>query len=256
LARLYDESDEAVILKRLQTSKELAIKNNLSFREAYSTLYDKKTGKAPDFKVDEEVMLHAPWLQTSVKNRKFRHPFIGPFKIIRLDMEKKIAEVKRRKQKFVVNLERIKKYFRPNKVSKLSCRHSPLSADETSPKQSSLTSSKYSAPANAKQNTHSPMQQAKTHVSVRHKVMRTKATAALKEKGSFPSSPPIAMRTRLQTKTTTVSALKKCFACVLKEKEKAPTQNCSACSFYRQLEMPNSPQILKSKKSLTTKTRN
>jgi hypothetical protein len=238
LARLYDESDEAVILKRLQTSKELAIKNNLSFREAYSTLYDKKTGKAPDFKVDEEVLLHAPWLQTNIKNRKFQHPFIGPFKIIRLDMEKKIAEVKRRKQKFVVNLERIKKYFRPNKVSKFSCRHSPSSSEETSPK-SQLTSTKqpvHSAPVTATPITHTPdtPNPTRTRMTV-HKAKRAKATLTLhKEKGSSPSSPPIAARTRFQTKAAIVSAInsfKICFACVTKGRKKTPTQNCSACLY-------------------------
>jgi hypothetical protein len=268
LARLYDESDEAVILKRLQTSKDLAIKNNLSFREAYSTLYDKKTGKAPDFKVDEEVMLHAPWLQTSVKNRKFKHPFIGPFRIIRLDMEKKIAEIKRRKQKFVVNLERIKKYFRPDKHSKFSCRHSPLTAGETTMK-TPLTSSKYSAPTITEQNAHAQVFQAQPRVSARQKAsvraketvgregkrdspnsppiancqkasVRAKETVGREEKRDSPNSPPIAMRTRLKTKSMAIDALKQCFACVFKKKEKAPAKICSTCAFYRQLETPSS----------------
>jgi hypothetical protein len=114
LTRIYDESDEAVILRRLQRTKDFAIKNNITFRESYSKLHDRDAVMAPDFKIGQEVLLHAPWLQTSIKNRKFQHPYIGPFKIQRLDFTKKIVEIKRPRQQFVVNFERIKKYFRPN----------------------------------------------------------------------------------------------------------------------------------------------
>ena len=103
----YGENYQSELVKRLQSARELAIKNNLEYRLNYKKYFDDKV--MPEaFKEGDLCYLHSPEL---IKiNRKIRSPFLGPYVVLSRisDHNVVIQNLKSSRTKFV-NIDRLRK---------------------------------------------------------------------------------------------------------------------------------------------------
>ena len=115
----YGEEDADALVRRVELTRQLAVANGLSFKEAYSHKYNRDL-ETPDYKEGQLVLLHAPLMtrrELGVLTPKWNIPWMGPAVVKKVfkDSHNALIEFpsrgKYRKKSFRAHFDRLKPYI-------------------------------------------------------------------------------------------------------------------------------------------------
>ena len=102
------------LAQKIEKARQIAVRNNMSFRAAYEHSFNQDR-TIPDFKVHEEVFLHAPLMALRKAGARGNRKFIKPWlpAVVEKVFQNKTVLLKVGSKHFRVNVERVKKksYF-------------------------------------------------------------------------------------------------------------------------------------------------
>ena len=114
----YGEEDADTLIQRIELTRQIAVANGLSFKEAYSHKFNREL-KVPVYKEGDLVLLHAPLMakrELGVVTPKWNIPWLGPAKVKKVFPESHNVLIefpsrgKQRRKTFRAHFDRIKAY--------------------------------------------------------------------------------------------------------------------------------------------------